>query len=249
MYILLNREALTINYKHLVPVVLCNLAWIELQTQAYSIVPCSTSAFRGLTEMELKVLYRNTTGKEMPLNGLNACLEVLTSMIIEMPVSDVDESEAEMQAGCIVEGQKGFYKYVRGAARPVLVADLFNKTYNANSNPEVERLAAQGIWPLLSNAARAAAKAQQTAPAAPTAAPIAKPVQRASTPPKEPGAATTSGKIWAMADQVKQELESKSRFDVTHLKKLVLDTMLAAGINKSTITTQLSHWQKNRLAV
>lgn len=244
MYILLNRDALTINYKHSIPFVLCNIAWIELQTVGYTVAPCDPSAFRGLTEMELKMLYRNMTGKDLGLNGLNACLEVLTSLIVEMEQSDIDHFEVELQAGCVSEDQKGFYKYVKGASRPALQADLFNSAYNAESNPEVERLAAQGVWPLLTSSYKAA----QSAPAAPQQAQIAKPVQRTTTPPKEPGATTTSGKIWAMADQIWNSKGcSKVKHEIDCIKKLVVTELLAQGINRSTITTQLSHWQKNRV--
>jgi hypothetical protein len=243
MYILLNRDALTINYKHSVPSTLCNIAWIELQTCGYTVAPCDPSAFRGLTEMELKMLYRNVTGKELGLNGLNACLEVLTSLIVEMEESEICPIQAELQAACVNEGQKGFYKYVFGALKPALVADLFNKAYNAQSNPEVERLAEQGVWPLLTSSY----KAQQSAPAAPQQAQAAKPVQRTSTPPKEPGATTTSGKIWALADHFWADHgRSTIKHDLDYVKKLVVNDLLAQGVNRSTITTQLSHWQKNR---
>jgi hypothetical protein len=253
MYILLNREALTINYKNSLPVSLCNVAWIELQTQAYSIVPCDVSAFRGLTEMELKILYRNTVGKDSALQGLNPHLEVLTNLIINMPESNIDYIESEIQAACIAEGQKGFYKYVWGAKTPALIQNLFNNGYNASPNFELEDQASKGHWPLVLASYKEKIKTELVATTANSAVitPAIKTAQvKTHQAIKEPGAGTTSGKVWALADSVRSHFESVNQgADIAGIKRAVVDTLLAQGINKSTITTQLSHWQKNRLAV
>lgn len=240
-FVLLNRDALTVNYKHSDTSVLCNLAWIELQ-EHYHAIGEPVDVLRGLTDMELKMLYRNITGKDITTDSRFASLQILIDLLEAMPVADVYPLELETQAACINEGQRGFFKYVKGAKRPAQIAELFNPSFTTESDPEAEARALAGDWPSL--AKKTPVKTHQQAP---QQAQAQKPARTTSAPQKEPGATTTSGKIWALADSVRKDFEGKNRgADIAGIKKAVVDTLLAEGINRSTITTQLSHWQKNR---
>lgn len=128
MYILIDRENLTINHKHANPEVLCNLAWIELQTVFHVIGPCSEAVLNGFTEMELRMMYRSATGVDLVAQGRNEVVSKVKSYLETLPESDVDVDEVEYQASGISEGTKGTFKYVKGAKRPAKPQGLFSNS-------------------------------------------------------------------------------------------------------------------------
>lgn len=237
MYILLNQELLTLNYKNADPLLLCNLAWIELGSSAYTIGPCDHTTLRGLTDLELKILYRNITGAELETQSRNAVLQILCDLMEAMSVNFFDPNEVETQAACVPEEHKGFYKFVEGAKRPTLQHELFNNAFTSGKLTELELKALQGIYTSLST------KPSSTTPVKREFA------ERVLTPvkSKDPSEGTTSSKIWKLADSCwldKGNPTDKASIDL--LKKQIVQTLLGEGINRSTITTQLSHWWRNR---
>jgi hypothetical protein len=74
------------------------------------------------------------------------------------------------------------------------------------------------------------------APAAPVAAP--KPPKIEQNGVSQPGAETTSGQIWAIANNISAQLKAPAS------RKSVMDEAAKLGMNAATVATQYARWTK-----
>lgn len=240
--------------KHPDVFMLCNLAYIESPHIAVNIQPCDHHTFlNDCTDLELKLLYKNTTGNDQTYYG-DKLRAVLCELVSRMPVLEADKWELEYQAQAIPEGNKTPYTYVKGSYKPAILPDLFEGCVLPSATDEAS-LVAQGkklfnnLYPE-SNKPRIAPTSGFNPAAGTTIAPQPK---ATPVPPKNPQAmpqkrGTVRVLIWDIADKewerlgkptdVKQVLEMRKGLYVTLANE--------HGIGKNTSSNELGAWQKSK---
>jgi len=218
MYIAIDMDRLAFVHKHPEIKVVANLAFIEAPGSV-DIVPVDCqSMLQGATETELQKLYLNTTGQETRLHGpqLRAMLLHLADQI---PVSDVNPFEVEMQANKCNGNHHGL-RYVKGSTTPGRPANLWEP-------------------PIL--------KANPTDPISIVAP--ASPQRSESKETTVPRAGSTRDTIWQVADQLwEEESRPVVPTQVLALRKRIMDTLERQhGVKRTSSSSELGRWQKARI--
>lgn len=127
MYLLIDRNRMCFCYRHPVMAVVFNLAHIELSDGPAVVLSEEDSAITGwgnFSDLELKLLYRNTTDLPPDMNLPRATLErAISDAVQKLEITDVDPVEAEAQAGTISDRDTDSYRYVKGAKKPRIQPD------------------------------------------------------------------------------------------------------------------------------
>lgn len=246
MYVSIDRENLKFLHKHPDLHVVCNLAWIETPHVALSVTPYDHNSFlRECTDMELKILYRNTTGVDHTGFGGDALRAILAELAERLPVSDVNAFEVERQAAILEDGNHDRYKYVKGSTRPAKQGELFEpEALKAvrSDNEEVIAAAARlrPTQPRATATHTPAPASAQPRPARPTAA------------PRTPGAPRQGGvreKIWEVADRMWDEAgKPTEKSTVLALRKNIMNALEQDGVKRTSSSNELGNWQKARIA-
>lgn len=236
MYVSIDRENLKFLHKHEDVHVVCNLVHIEAPNVPICVTHYSGHFLSDFTDMELKMLYRNTTSSDHTSHSGNALRAVLADPADRLPVSDVNKFELDRQAASIPEDNGEPLKYVKGATRPGKVAELFPLT--APKNPDEDKLAASAsVRPL-----------QRPASAAPTAAPAA-PQTRPQRAPAAPRQGGVRAVIWEVADSLwEREGKPTGKAEVLALRKRMMDLLESDhGVKRTSSSSELGQWQKARV--
>jgi hypothetical protein len=231
VYILIDRQHLRVCHKHRDHNVVNALAHIEL-------AHCRTSVFRidtlcrfpDFTDYELIMLYQQSTGHKFAGFSEFHLRELVLSMVREIPESDVVPSEVLAQAATIPDKDKGFFRYVKGAKVPAALHGL----YEPDTLAATHAAALQGI---------AGVKAE---PPEPEPTPVAATIR--STAPAAPRGGSRAT-IFEVADKMWEAAGSPRDLQtVLALRKQMMTTLEAEhGIKKSTSSTALGDWQKQRI--
>jgi hypothetical protein len=130
MYVLIDRENMVFRHKHPEHAVVSDLATIEVAHCAVTILPILDNGigFFDFTDLELKLLYQNTTGLKFTGFSRLHLLELTLATARCLPVSDVKPLEVRQQAMKIKFEDSGFYRYTRGAYTAKRQEDLFEPT-------------------------------------------------------------------------------------------------------------------------
>jgi hypothetical protein len=120
MNILIDKERMVFLRKHQSQKVLCDLAWIESHEAPVALFECDASRPLSMfTELELSMLYKNTTGQEWcHANKYSALLQVVFDLMQRLPVDNINAFEAEAQAAKIKDDTTHSYQFVKGATSP-----------------------------------------------------------------------------------------------------------------------------------
>lgn len=235
MYLSMNMQTLQILHKH--PSMNCvfNLVYLEYPTQPCRICDVDL-ALKNRSELELKLMYRNLSGKEdIPSDYKEQVLE-LVSMI---PITDVDTAEVARLAATVGPHDKKKYHYVKGQFSSFFNQPVFDDTPR---NMEFVKSERTGIFmPTYSQEATAKRMARDNVVKAPKE-------PKEPRAPKEPGeassrpkAGSSTGKVWDIADEI-----AVSITDEKALRKSVIDKCVQEGINKSTASVQFGKWRNSR---
>ena len=227
MYVLVDRDKLVFRHAHPDHAVVSALSTIEVAHCAVCILPADAACMNTFTDLELRMLYQNTTGQKLEGYFKPSLCKAVAELAMGLPVSDVNAFEVRQQASKISVNDAGFYRYVKGAYTPARLQDLFE--------PQ----------PL-----------QAVPGATPTPTPPAPPTASASAPaatvaPPAPIAAPRGGNkavIWATADEM-WEASGKVRDvkAVLELRKRIMDRLEQEGIKRTSASSELGNWQKVRL--
>ena len=127
MYILIDRAVMSVRHKHPDHSVVSNLATIEVAHCAISIFPIDDNGqgLQQFTDLELKLLYQNTTGHKFEGFSRLHLVEIVLDAVRRLPVSKVKAFEAQQQAAKIAFTDQGFYRYTPGAYVANRQGDLF----------------------------------------------------------------------------------------------------------------------------
>lgn len=238
MYILIDLNQMAITHKHSDRRVLAHLSWIECTNAGLTMSLTSIRPLQDFTTSELKLLYKNATGAELK-GYANALAQAVLDVAKRMPDTDAVLAEAEAQATCVQDGDKSCFKYVRGATKPEGLLGLFE------ADPiQVPRLETE----------EARAAAGYSAPAFTPTGPdqqgantsVAPREARAPSAPRTGGSRET---IFRVADEMWVAAGSPTNLPaVLGLRKQIMVELEANHeIKKTTSSTALGDWQKQRL--
>lgn len=252
MYVTIDCDNLRFLRKHPDVLLLCNLAWIETPHISINIQPCDSPNFlSSFTDLELKMLYRNTTGQDQRFYG-DALRAVFMELVQGMPLFIGTASEVERQAALIPIDNDVPYLYIAGAGKPARQADLFELPYHTSpslpSEPATASLGKRAAATLYPNAQTQAAQyAAQVAERLST--PATPQVKRAPRVAGTPRAGGVRDMVWSVADAM-WELEGKptDRALVLALRKRVMLVLEEEhAVKRTSSSNELGNWQKNRV--
>ena len=236
MYVSIDCDNMRFLHKHHDVTVVCNLVHIEAPHVVICVTPYDIPSFlEDFTDMELLMLYRNTTGHDHTSHSGSALRAVLAELAERLPVTDVNAFEVERQAAFIPEGNEEPMKYVRGATRPGKPAELF--PLQAQRNPDEDVVAAAKL--------RAPQRPAPVANSSAAPAPAARP-QRPAAPPRKGG---VRGTIWEVADSMwEKEGKPTAKAEVLALRKRMMEVLETDhGVKRTSSSNELGNWQKARI--
>lgn len=254
MYVTIDKTNCKFLRKHPDVFMLANLAYIESPHIDVSIQPCNHHTFlQECTDLELKLLYKNTTGVDQIYYGDQLRI-VLAELVSRMPLFEGDKWELEYQANTIPEGNNQPYTYVKGSYKPTIVQDLFQPSELPKSETEAS-IALMGKHKIksfypedysdkIAPTSSLSTVSNTSVPPQPIKRPV--PPKNATTPPQKRGTVRTL--IWDIADK---EWESRGKpmdvKQVLQMRKELYDVLFNDhGIGKNTSSNELGAWQKNK---
>lgn len=125
MHVLIDKERCMFLAKHNNPTALTELSWLEAPDLACGVYQCDDAfGLDWLTDLELKLIYKNTTQLEYKGYGRNALLAVIHELVTRMPIKDMNAYEVHMQALRTLEPGIA-YGYVKGSMEPKRISELW----------------------------------------------------------------------------------------------------------------------------
>ncbi len=253
MYAAINREDMSFLWVNESYNDLANLAWIESVNDCTCIVPAAeVDGYMVFTHMELKTLYRNTTGTEAPYK-LDYELQVALSQIAAefKPVTTISE-ELEIQACSVVRGDGKKRRYVRFAKVPQIVeSDYVPAMLTGAANPLTIQEGIQAHLKAKHNYETAYKARQQVLAEQRVNEPV-KP-KTTSTHKTKPGAAPKGGitkAVWDYADELWEAAGKATDINtVKELRATLVSKLVSDGFSKSTVGVQYGKWKKSRIIV
>ncbi len=247
MFVLIDMKQLAITHKHRDREVLAGLSWIECLNAAKVLPLGRPSLFaENLTPLEMQKIYLAATGAELKAYG-NMMATVLHEAALRMPESVANKAEVEAQVLCVLPADRNSYRYVAGAKVPENIDGLFaaepltverNVSAEQNAAKLIAQYAAPAVPPLPAGAVPAASTGLNT-PAAPAA-------PRAPSAPRQGGSRET---IFKVADEMWAQAGSpRDPQLVLKLRKEIMTVLESQhGVKKTTSSTALGDWQKQRV--
>lgn len=241
MYTSIDRDNMQFLARSENPTALSYLANIEAAHVSVVILPCDEPRdFFLLTDLELRILVRQTTGSDHSNAHRPSLLATCVSLAQQLPERALNTFELEVQSNCIPDDDKaGRYSYAPGAHKPQRHADLF----------EPQRLTCVQGWSadrLAEFAKRAPQQAESVA--APSTAPerrspAARPAAGVPAVPRGAGKVAVWASMDAIWEQAGKPMDVKL---VQGLRKRCMDELEAQGFNRSTASCELGNWWKAR---
>lgn len=205
----------------------------------------------SLTDVEIQMLYMHMTGSSAGIIlSDEKIFNVLIQYIMEAEETKIFEC-VHKQAEWCVKNEKTGYKYVIKADVPAK-ADVIWPTFGLNKELESSAVINKDVWK------EAVGAEWQPARGTADIGSGGKTPQRATQPrEKAPGNAGVQGserparngacaRIWEVADNEAAKDEYSAILESKDFKKHVRELLVAEGINPSTISVQLSKWQKEK---
>lgn len=235
MNVLIDKENMMFLFKMEHQVTLSKLADMEFPHVATSIIYCDHhNDFVGLTDLEIKLLIKNSNGPNVVnVFSRDALLKIIHAMIQQMSEREANAYEVDLQHRTINPEDKRHFKYTPGSHVPSPVQD------------GVEEVAG---WKYVGGATRpaSAVKAPATTTPAPSAASaLPAPMQHVAegdgfTMPKE---GTSTYTIFMFCANSWKE-DNTATLDA--IRKKAVETLVLQGLNISTVRTQAARWYQHR---
>lgn len=262
MYVLIDRDNMLFLWKATDYNFLSYIATIEVYGRVSScLYPISHSAFSSLTHLELKLLYRNTTGQELIglsyTDAVTACVACAWEMEGEH-ITNKLLNEAREQASWVDtlidmlgEGDSfdKQFRFQNGSNKPtellpgVSYGHIKHKPpppsypifgtyrYAPPVDPKVMRAYAAGT-PQIDSTPIAVAPRPKTEP------------RVASTTPR----GSVSAAIWEVADKIWNDAGApQSKTVVLALRKRMMEVLESQGTKRNSASNELGNWQKARI--
>ena len=234
MMISVDLDNMRIVHAHQDPQVISDLAHIELShVSVRNMDAHNDKAWDKFTDLELKLLYRNTCGQELAGYSKAHHIQQVKAAALAAPETDCVAFEVRVQALGIKLNDGRRYRYVKGAHLAAPVPDLFQPDGVQVRNPPTIAPAAPQAGPTGPDRTPAATSAPAPAAKAPSA-------------PRTVGGVAkvvfdAADAAWEAAGCPRQPQA------VLKLRKDVMDKLEQQGIKRTTASSTLGAWQKARL--
>lgn len=192
-----------------------------------------------LSPYEQKQLYKHLVGSDWT-GTFGDLMDKLHEMLVELPNSDISMFDLEREAGPgeLAADQAELVK--RPVYQPVSMPVVEGNRPSAPNIPSAPAAAAPDA-PWLRPA--------PSIPSAPTSIPSAPPSipspPKASALPSAPKAGSTTGRVWAIAEQTLADVPTPVS-DWKEFKRVVVEECEAQGINPGTAGTQFGAWKRSK---
>lgn len=234
MYISIDCDNMKFLRKHKELHCVANLAWIENHNDAYCISSiCDARVFLDFTLMELGMLYENTTKEPIPNATRNQFAQMLFDLASKMKETDVNEFELDIQARFVKESDETKYRYCKGASRPSSKEKLFKEI-------GIVKAIDNSIEKALDNILPDVAKANERK--------LFKAKKSPNRFMKGPARGTAKAIIWETADSMWKALnEPTVKKEILELRKEIMNKLEKVGIKRSSASSELGKWHKERV--
>lgn len=257
MYVLVDCDRMAFLYTHANSEVLVNIALIECPRSSAAITPRTKGGFGAFTDLELTLLYKNTTGQAldhvMRVPNRAWLIQVMLDLASKLPVLVAYTNELAAQCEYICGQEHELWRYQRGSMVPLAQEELFEPPAlqtPRNAVREAELVASTPVEEVQGEFFAAVGPvgkvARQTVQATQRAAPV--PAQpRAAAPPSQPRGGNKTV-IWETADAMWAEAGNPTSPPVVlALRKKIMDALEAKGVKRTSSSNELGNWQKFRL--
>lgn len=239
MFVSIDMDTLQFLHKHHDQEVLGGLSFLECPHHSVRNENANSEHFLlGMTPLEIRMLYRNTTGED-PTGSNDRIMREMLAMIVydHMPPTLALKAEIDAQIAAVEDDlYNGVpWKYALGAKVPAKHIELF--PFHCKPLDAVDKHKATEQAPQR-RAERAAPKPRNAPPPAPSAPRV--PKQRAS---------SVRPVIWAVADEMWQAAGSPTdKAVVLELRKKMMATLEEEkGVKRTSSSNELGNWMKARL--
>lgn len=240
--LLIDKERMCVCYKHRTLKVLTDLMHIELPNCRAAVISAEDPAFSTYSDMELKLLYLNTSGQKYEMYGREGLIKNLIALFETVPESTLNGFEVGLQADQIGMLDQLEHRYVPGAKSP--------ETFEQDYHPPMLISSAPPVPVLHPNSAPQTAPAPYSAPQT-SYKPPAQPKQtiaRGERPPsiamEAPKSGSKTGRVWEIAEKI--WIDSGNSTDFKSLRKQIVDACESEGINSSTASVQFGKWKLSK---
>jgi hypothetical protein len=223
------------------------MAWLEVPNSHVVITAADhPDYFNTFTDLELKLLYKHTTGFDHTGYSRPALLQIISDLAMRLPVLECNLLELQAQVNAIPAGTDEIYRYVRGSTRPGTQNELFTvPAAKLPAQPETE----------------ATAQSRSAAPLVGALGPLAgataadrghggtNPAPRPRAAPSSLPRGGTRETIWAEADKQWEAAGKPTEQSVIlKLRKEIMNVLEAQGVKRTSSSNELGNWQKFRLS-
>lgn len=233
MYILIDMDRMVVLGKHPDLYALANIAWLSCPDASIDIIPdLDPECIAKYSDLDLRNLYWNITGVESQPMAPEELIKQVTALTGELPTTRLNPIELENQAAHIPRTgdnpNRHRYRYVPGLNTP-------------------KKLAESAVIPSLT------IKPGKAAPAAPPAPPppatvTAAPKSNAPSLPALGGKQSKKQLIWSMADRLwTTEGKPVDKSTVMAIRKRAMDALEDEGVKRTSASSELGKWQKERI--
>lgn len=239
MYVSINMDDLQFVHKHAEHETCSALAWLEMPNKSVVIEKTEREYFlHKMTGLDLRMLYRNTTGLDVTGTEHLVMREMLATLVNEkLKATFASYTEVEAQILAVNDDlEKGIpWKYALGARKPAKQEELFPLTCSPLTADEATAAAVRAPQHRQAVIATPRAAATEQRPIQP---------QRAA-----PRASNIRPVIWATADAMWEEAgKPKDKAVVLELRKKMMAHLEAEkGIKRTSSSNELGNWMKDRL--
>lgn len=241
MNVLIDVEDMIILRKMQDQTTLTKLSNIEVPHKHVAIIYADgPSDFNNFTDMQLKLLIRNSAGPDVKhVFSTGTLTKILFGMVQALPMFEAKAFEVDLQLRAIPAGDDRPYKYVPGAFAPQLVEEGLDSLVPLQYSGAGDAL-------------NVPASAPQHAPQGTVAGPAAQAPARAPaaaggddfSPPK-PG--TSTHEIFTYcAQEWKAAGYTEDKRTLDEIRKRAVDQLVPRGLNVSTVRTQAMRWYQHR---
>lgn len=128
MHIVINKERMTLLYRHTSKKVLADISWIE--SEHFHLYVCDESlaeSYECFTAFELMLLHKSLCGENPTTAFRPSVIGAIMELVVRVEPLKVNMFELATQAAGIKAADKGFYKYAPGQPRALEVEELFER--------------------------------------------------------------------------------------------------------------------------
>lgn len=244
MKALINTERMVVLYVHDSTSVLSRMDYLE-NRDASIIVPLEhPQDLDNFTDLELKLLYKHTTGNDHSGFSRVAWLQLVLETLQRIPKLRVNVTEVEAQSDYVTFEDDRFYRFVPGSRVPKELQDLFLGSQTVKPDAEAEALARTGAVKEYAPVAALPGTGRVSTGAGTNTAPRT----RSAAAPGAPRGGVRQI-IWDKADQM-WEAAGKPTVPgiVLKLRKQIMDALETDGVKRTSSSNELGNWQKARVS-